>query len=91
MLKEPEVLNLILGLLTALILLATLGMPAQRFQRPFFWALAALVASYLCTNLEVWLWPQLMNGLEHLFFALAGVLFLVGAIYLRRHEQAGGD
>jgi len=85
MLQENEVINLIMSFISLLII-AHFCRKGTAVVRNFSIAFIFLFSAFLCTVLEGFVWPDLFNSLEHLSFAIAGLLFTVSCLLLRKKD-----
>ena len=84
MYQESEIINLVSGIISLLIILViarTKELPRFRF---FSSAFIAILLAYLWTVVEGFLFFRLFNFLEHMSYAAAGVLFAAGCLSLAR-------
>ncbi len=76
MFQESEVVNLLVGLGSAMVV----ALIARRVPMPkgglLYGGFGSLLLGYAFTVLEGFAWPEALNLAEHLCYAAAGVLFL---------------
>ena len=89
--QDSEVVCLILTIIFALSM--AILYRAERLPRLplIYWAVALVVAAILFTVAEGLLWYSLFNALEHVCYALAGVLFAVACWRLARPGAGDGE
>jgi hypothetical protein len=94
--QESEIISLILAALAFFTLVLLLAFSREYIPRlqTFFGAFGAMCFSYIFTVVEgFWgeqeFWYNFFNGAEHTMIALAGVLFLIGALKFKKQSNGG--
>ncbi len=90
MLQASEVIDLVIAIVLLPILVSSSRTPSIRRRGLLFVAYASIVAAYVFTIAEGFFWYDVMNLLEHLSYAVAGVLALTALVDYRRHSTSGG-
>ena len=89
MFQTSEVINVALIVLLAPLVLTTVrGVPVPQ-RRTFTVALLAMLSGYVFTVLEGLGAGELFNLVEHVSYALAGVMFSVGLLRAGRSQRRG--
>ena len=88
MVQENELFNLlmaVIGLLVFRISLRKIEFPGAAYFRLGF---LTLILSFVFTIVEGFVWPRFFNGLEHLTFGVAGVIFCIGCWQMSRSNHS---
>lgn len=90
MFQESEVVNLLVGLGSAVVV----ALLARRIPMPkgglLYGGFGSLLLGYAFTVLEGFAWPEALNFAEHLCYAAAGVLFLAFVVGAAAPRAADG-
>ncbi len=90
MFQESEVVNLLVGLGSAVVV----ALLARRIPMPrgglLYGGFAFLLLGYAFTVLEGFVWPEALNLAEHLCYAASGVLFLTFVLAAAAPSAADG-
>ena len=87
MFQESEVFNLLLGVVTLAIVFYEAGRRQIPGSRMFLWAFVFICAARFFTVVEGFGFGDLLNILEHISYAFAGIAFAVGTISLTRDNN----
>lgn len=92
MVQESELVDLILGLVTAVLIVAS-GFHRRpgRDQHLLLAGYSAILAAYVSTVAEGFVWTEIFNRVEHLCLAAAAVLFALAFRRLGAGRPRGDD
>jgi len=88
MFQENEVINLILALISILMfafIFKKMGLPRLRL---LYIGFIFILCGYLFTVIEGVIWLEFFNLLEHLCYAISGILFAAGCLSIIRHSTS---
>ncbi|MHC4715653.1 MAG: hypothetical protein ACYS5V_01670 [Planctomycetota bacterium] len=87
MFQESEIICLAFGVVVLAFLVAQRGLP----RLPLIYAgIVLVVCAQVLTVAEGVVWPSVLNPLEHVCYALAGVAFAAGIWRLARRSRSKG-
>lgn len=90
MVQDSELINLLLGLISIVLILTVFWKQSVSALRPFYWAFFLIFSAYLSTVAENLIWPRFFHILEHAFIMFSGIAFVIGCRFLSqqsRHEK----
>jgi putative Mn2+ efflux pump MntP len=90
MVQESELINLVLGIISIVLILSVFWKHNLSTLRPFYIAFFFIFSAYIATVIEGLLWPRFFNILEHALFTSSSIAFVIGCRSLAeqfRHEK----
>ena len=93
MVQESELINLVLGFISIVLILSVFWKHTLSTLRPFYIAFFLIFFAYIATIVEGLLLPHFFNILEHAFYASSGIAFVTGCrslaeqLRLEKEEQ----
>ncbi len=90
MVQESELINLVLGFISIVLILSVFWKHTVSTLRYFYIAFFLIISAYIATVVEGLIWPRFFDILEHALFAFSGIAFVIGCRLLSepfRHEK----
>lgn len=90
-LQDSELVNLVMGFVSVLIMIQIFRKSRLPEFNLVYLGFFAIIFAYIFTVVEGIIWKDFFNFLEHLSYAVAGLVFALGSFSIYRLSKIGKD